>query len=63
MEAVTTIPDQRVGEPTLRASGSEWHSANLRPVAHWVLMPTADGRSRLSMVWETPDPLPPGTRV
>ena len=58
MEDVTIIPDQRVGEPTLRASGSEWHSVNLRPVAHWVLMPTADGRSRLSMVWETPAPLP-----
>ncbi len=31
----------------------------LRPVAHWVLMPTGGGHARLEMVWETPDPLPP----
>jgi len=36
----------------------EWTAAPLRPVAHWVSMPAANGRSRLSMVWEIPDPMP-----
>jgi hypothetical protein len=38
---------------------SEWTAAALRPVAHWILMPGSDGRNRLRMVWETPDPIPP----
>ena len=59
MESIrTTVPGQRLGQTT--GSGSEWDAAALRPVAHWVLMPTAGGRSQLAMVWEVPDPLPPG---
>jgi len=37
---------------------SEWTATALRPIAHWVQMPTTGGRSRLHMVWEVPDPLP-----
>jgi hypothetical protein len=43
----------------LASDDVEWTAQPLRPVAHWVSMPTADGRSQLSMVWETPDPMPP----
>ncbi|MFN8077668.1 MAG: hypothetical protein U0Q15_19920 [Kineosporiaceae bacterium] len=32
----------------------------LRPRAHWVSMPDGQGRSRLTMVWAVPDPLPSG---
>ena len=56
----TTASDLRVDGPTSDTTGSEWNVAGLRPVAHWVLMPTSGGRSRLSMVWEVPDPMPPG---
>jgi len=39
---------------------SEWTEASvLRPVAHWVCLPAGDGRTRLGMIWEVPDPLPP----
>lgn len=38
---------------------AEWNVAPLHPVAHWVLMPTSGGDSRLEMVWEVPDPMPP----
>ena len=38
---------------------AEWNVAPLHPVAHWVLMPTSGGGSRLEMVWEVPDPMPP----
>ena len=55
----TTVPDQRLGEPTTDAGSSEWNARALRPVAHWVKMPTTGGRSVLSMVWEVPDPMPP----
>jgi hypothetical protein len=54
-----TVPEQRLAESAL-TSGSEWHAVSLRPVAHWVLMPTPGGRKRLAMVWEVPDPIPPG---
>jgi hypothetical protein len=47
-------------EESIGAARSEWDAAGLRPVAHWVSMPTAGGGSRLSMVWEVPDPIPPG---
>lgn len=30
----------------------------LRPRAHWVAMPDGQGRSRLTMVWAVPDPIP-----
>ena len=40
-----------------QANGSEWDASPLRPVAHWVQMPTSGGRSRLEMVWEVPDPI------
>jgi hypothetical protein len=38
---------------------AEWAAQPLRPVAHWVSMPLANGRSQLSMVWEIPNPMPP----
>jgi hypothetical protein len=53
-----TPTDVRVA-PVPAGSVSEWSAPALRPVAHWVLMPAADGRSRLEMVWETPNPMPP----
>lgn len=60
MEATkTTTPDRRFGEATSDKIDSEWNAAALRPVAHWVQMPTTGGRSVLSMVWEVPDPMPP----
>ena len=37
---------------------SEWTAKALRPVAHWVRMPDASGRPRLTMVWEILDPSP-----
>jgi hypothetical protein len=55
----TTVPDQRLGYSATGTS-SEWSASGLRPVAHWVLMPTPGGRNRLSMVWEVPDPMPSG---
>jgi hypothetical protein len=45
------------------AAGAEWDASPLRPVAHWVVMPTGLGRNRLEMVWEVPDPMPPGPSV
>lgn len=55
----TTVPDQRLGDESLVATGhSEWNAVGLRPIAHWVLMPTSSGGNRLSMVWEVPNPLP-----
>ena len=30
---------------------SEWTSASLRPTARWVPVSTADGRTRMEMVW------------
>jgi hypothetical protein len=59
----TTVPDQRLGDSVVDASRSEWNAVDLRPVAHWVLMPSAGGRRQLSMVWEVPDPLPPSLRA
>jgi hypothetical protein len=59
----TTVPDQRLGGQALDTTNSEWSAVSLRPVAHWVLMPTPGGASRLSMVWEIPDPIPPGLGV
>jgi len=56
----TTVPDQRLGDSAMGTASSEWNARGLRPVAHWVLMPTPGGRSRLSMVWEVPDPMPSG---
>jgi hypothetical protein len=50
-EAAAAVPQQ--------AKGSEWNASPLRPVAHWVRMPTSGGRSRLEMVWEVPDPIAP----
>ena len=47
------------GRPSVGSAGAEWTAASLRPVAHWVVMPGERGRGRLSMVWETPDPMPP----
>jgi hypothetical protein len=44
------------------SSEAEWAAQPLRPMAHWVSMPTANGGSRLAMVWETPDPMPPYQR-
>ena len=41
-------------------AGVEWTAGPLRPVAHWVTMPVGDGRTRLEMVWEVPDPIAPG---
>ncbi|MFI7586362.1 hypothetical protein ACIB24_04745 [Spongisporangium articulatum] len=48
--AAAAAADRTAGE-------SEWSAPRLRPVAHWVVMPTERG-DRLTMVWETPDPLP-----
>ena len=59
----TTVPDQRSGQLPVDRNGSEWNALGLRPIAHWVLMPAAGGRSRLSMVWEVPDPMPPSHRA
>ena len=53
-----TLTEER-GTDIPAGSNAEWAAAALRPVAHWVLMPQGAGRSRLQMVWETPDPLPP----
>jgi hypothetical protein len=53
----TAVPEPRLGQPVNTAT-SEWNAVGLRPIAHWVLMPTATG-NRLSMVWEVPDPMPP----
>jgi hypothetical protein len=50
--ALTVVP------PALDAPEVEQTAGPLRPVAHWVLMPTGGGHARLEMVWETPDPLP-----
>lgn len=49
----------RATAPASASSGAEWSAPALRPIAHWVLMPGERGRSRLTMVWEIPDPLPP----
>ena len=61
-----TVSDGRLGEstinePAINQAGSEWNARGLRPIAHWVLMPTSGGGSRLSMVWEVPNPMPPGS--
>jgi hypothetical protein len=54
----STIPDQRLGQSAPLVVDSEWNAVGLRPIAHWVRMPTADGRYRLAMVWAVPDPMP-----
>ncbi len=51
-------PERSAAVPQ-QASGSEWDASPLRPVAHWVQMPTSGGRTRLQMVWEVPDPIAP----
>jgi hypothetical protein len=33
---------------------SEWTVPSLRPIARWVAVRTADGRTRLEMVWAVP---------
>ena len=60
----TTVPDQRLGDESVVTAGrSEWNAVGLRPIAHWVQMPTSGGGTRLSMVWEVPNPLPPASAV
>jgi len=49
VEAARLVPNQ--------TNGSEWDASPLRPIAHWVLMPTTGGRNRLEMVWEVPAPM------
>ena len=41
----------------LQSSWSEWSARDLRPVAQWVSVPSADraGRSELRMVWSVPE--------
>jgi hypothetical protein len=55
----STVPTQRFGEST--AESHQVRSGRAadrpRPVAHWVQMPGADGRNRLTMVWAVPEPL------
>jgi hypothetical protein len=53
----STVPTQRFGDPTIDSPAvrSQGSAAGPRPVAHWVQMPAADGRSRLTMVWAVPD--------
>lgn len=43
--------------PGTARDGIEWTAGPLRPVAHWVTLPSADGRPRLQMVWEVPNPV------
>jgi hypothetical protein len=33
---------------------SEWTAASLRPIARWVPVSSADGRTRMEMVWAVP---------
>ena len=33
---------------------SEWTAASLRPTARWVPVSTADGRTRMEMIWSVP---------
>ena len=33
---------------------SEWTAASLRPTARWVPVGTADGGTRMEMVWSVP---------
>ena len=33
---------------------TEWTAAALRPTARWVPISTADGRTRMEMVWAVP---------
>ena len=33
---------------------TEWTAASLRPTARWVPVGTADGRTRMEMVWSVP---------
>lgn len=35
-------------------AGSEWTAQPLRPVARWVPVCDADGRTRLQMAWSVP---------
>jgi hypothetical protein len=35
-------------------AGSEWTAAGLRPVARWVPVRDASGRTRLEMSWSVP---------
>lgn len=54
------LAEHAIDEPAINsATRSEWNAVGLRPIAHWVMMPTGGGHSRLAMVWEVPDPLPP----
>ena len=34
---------------------SEWTAPSLRPTARWVPVSTADGRTRMEMVWSVPE--------
>ncbi len=36
------------------AAETEWSAASLRPTARWVPVSTADGRTRLEMIWSVP---------
>lgn len=67
MKSVRETATSKLAGPTTPTTpgmtGSEWDAAPLRPVAHWVTMPDASGGTRLGMVWEVPDPLPPGRTV
>jgi hypothetical protein len=56
----STVPAQRFGESTIEVETTRsWRPATApRAVAHWVQMPGADGRNRLTMVWAVPEPLP-----
>ena len=61
----STVPAQRFGTSTVesRTDQRERSAAGPRPVAHWVQMPGADGRNRLTMVWAVSDPLPSRDRA
>jgi hypothetical protein len=39
---------------TNAGSETEWTAAPLRPTARWVPVSTADGRTRMEMVWSEP---------
>jgi hypothetical protein len=43
--------------PAPGRDGVEWTAGPLRPVAHWVTLPGDDGRRRLQMIWEVPNPV------
>lgn len=51
-------PVASVTDHSATVPAAEWSAEALRPIAHWVLMPSAGGGSQLRMVWEVPDPIP-----